>query len=958
MSTEHNFKAAPSAISRRLGITQKQLVKLLTSLQVKPEENGALYSVEDIAFALHKLPSEKLVEFREMQKPTGAVREGLYSGKFELLKAFAPASTVITPDASTLPTPSNTKVEFSTSLKNPIDAQHISNQLGISVRRAKEFTSLIGLPQYSVPAKKQKVWEKRDLEAKLAHLSHKESISLTLWRKQYTGGAHLHDQQIAKILKTDVSLIPSIKHHYNLDKTYPVTAGMVQALLVDGNYLNVIEALKKRESKPTTHQRSKNSYKTGKSSYISQSELANKKGLTAHEIKLLVENGSIPRESNGRINREVAEKMSKTVLRKKLNSEKQVNLGQASDLLNVSTTVVKRLLKKFNVNPNSGYASAYGSWVNTYKFADIAKLKDTEDYRRSVSLANQRNNEQEQSTAKLQEIIKAEKLAIEANIHVNIRERDSKPTATTLYVGPTNSGKTYTSLEALFSEYQNDETGEGIFVYAGPLRMLAYEVYEKMVDRFGPDDVGFLTGEEQINPDGRLLACTVEMAPEEGTSLVLDEAHWIVDEDRGQHWTNLLIGGHYQNIHVLTAAEAVDVVSALVSDSEDVTTLTFTRKTPLKFKGKLDLKDVPNRTAVVCFSRKSVYAVAHELEQAGKKVGVLYGKLPLTARKAQIERYVNGDFDIMVTTDVIGHGINLPIDNVVFAQTEKFDGKERRELHTWEVAQIAGRAGRYGLSAEGSVYVLDGRDWFTTNKELVQIGTKCGAGELRTDLIVTEAVVTPRFKDLGVTKQTQLLYALETWEVEATARLKERPIAPSPLNDIKQLLRSVADGQNSPIYPWVAKKNAWRISTEELWQLISGPFDPEGATLQTVSEWLGSRERQHSRLLSQHLVTVMAPLDREVVDPFNKNGDEVSPLEQSIHSVGELKMAHIMFTNLGTLLYSELLEAEERLNEAIISTLHQLISIGLYGSCSKCSEPCSPWFRFCEDCFYERQLAS
>jgi len=540
---------------------------------------------------------------------------------------------------------------------------------------------------------------------------------------------------------------------------------------------------------------------------------------------------------------------------------------------------------------------------------------------------------------------------IQHEVNVNIRLRSEAPEKATLYVGPTNSGKTYNALQSLFSEYEKKPAGK--YVYAGPLRMLAYEVYEKMVDRYGADNVGFITGEEQINPEAPLVACTVEMVPEEGDSIVLDEAHWIVDAERGQHWTNILIGGRYRNFHVLTAMEALNVVAALIEDAQNLDLKEYSRKTPLKFKGKLTVYNVPDRSAVVCFSRKTVYAVARMLEEAGKKVGVLYGSLPLKARNAQIEKYLKGDYDIMVTTDVIGHGINLPIDNVVFAQSEKYDGHKNRDLHTWEIAQISGRAGRFGLSAEGSVYVLSGKDWFTEDVDLIKEGTNAGAGLVPTDLDVKKAIITPRFSDLNVTEPTDILPALMSWELEAAVRLSERPIMPSTLNDMKHLLYSVSDHLNAPLYP--EEQGEWRITTEELWTLISGPFNPQGNSIKVISTWLTEKNRTKSRTLEEYFRTVISPLYHPVVDEKNTMGDEVAPLEQSVHCIGELKMANVMFETTGTLLYSEMMEYEERLSDAIINTLHHVITKGRYGNCVSCHNSCSPWFKFCEDCYWNKR---
>lgn len=534
---------------------------------------------------------------------------------------------------------------------------------------------------------------------------------------------------------------------------------------------------------------------------------------------------------------------------------------------------------------------------------------------------------------------------------VNVKTRVKPPTKTVFYVGPTNSGKTYSALQSLYDAYQQNPSG--LYVYAGPLRMLAYEVYEKMVDRFGVENVGFITGEDQVNPKAPLLACTVEMAPKAGDMLVLDETHWVVDPDRGHNWTELLHGGEYDRFAVVTAEEALEGVAKLLEDSVETDLVTATRKTPLHFKGYTDLYSIPDRTAVVCFSRKTVYAVAHLLEEAGKKVGVLYGALPLKARESQIQKYLEGEYQVMVTTDVIGHGINLPIDNVVFVQSEKFDGSHKRDLMTWEIAQIAGRAGRYKISEEGTVSVLTGREWFTQDDRLLFEGVKAGAGVSPTDLKVDGAYTRPHLKDLNITNPNQILTALTVWQEQVSNVYPDKRILPSPLKDMKRLLYAVSDHMNAPLYPDEA--GTWGLSLQDVWNVISGPFDPSSNTIPVLLDWLRTPNRHASHVLETYFLTQTLVLDQPVLDEKNLHGDQLAPLEKAAQVVGELKIINLIFGSTGSLWYSELTEFEERLSEAIKNTLHQMISKGVYGECTECHSSCSPWFRYCEECYWAQR---
>ena len=135
----------------------------------------------------------------------------------------------------------------------------------------------------------------------------------------------------------------------------------------------------------------------------------------------------------------------------------------------------------------------------------------------------------------------------------------------------------------------------------------------------------------------------------------------------------------------------------------------FERMLPLEFVGERSFRSLTPGTVVVAFSRKAVLALAGEINRLHPgRVSVLYGAMPLASRREEIDRFLGGRSDVTVATDVLGHGVNLPCETLLFAETTKFDGKERRNLLPWELAQIAGRAGRFGLVERGHVGVLTG----------------------------------------------------------------------------------------------------------------------------------------------------------------------------------------------------------------------------------------------------------
>src|SRR3954452_19206776 len=161
--------------------------------------------------------------------------------------------------------------------------------------------------------------------------------------------------------------------------------------------------------------------------------------------------------------------------------------------------------------------------------------------------------------------------------------RATRPEEVVFHLGPTNSGKTYDSLQALAA------TGSG--VYAAPLRQLAHEAYAKLSAQLPPGTVGLSTGEEEIDPLAPIVCCTVEKAPMRGALLVLDESHWVADPDRGHHWARLLLTGEYREMHLISAAEAYLLLKPLVADAKHVTVINHKRLS------RLDVLRAPVRPA-------------------------------------------------------------------------------------------------------------------------------------------------------------------------------------------------------------------------------------------------------------------------------------------------------------------------------------------------------------------------
>lgn len=318
-----------------------------------------------------------------------------------------------------------------------------------------------------------------------------------------------------------------------------------------------------------------------------------------------------------------------------------------------------------------------------------------------------------------------------------------------LHIGPTNCGKTYQALERM----KEAENG----VYLGPLRLLALEVYEKMKDAGIPCTM--LTGEERIyEENSRIISSTVEMLDldQRYDVAVIDEAQMIADSDRGHSWTRAILGVQAAEVHVCLSPSAEEVVThliALCGDSFEVHR--YERKTrllcedvPFSFPD-----DVQEGDALIVFTKRMVLDIAGRLERSGIQVSVIYGSLPPEIRRRQIQIFAEGKTRIVVSTDAIGMGLNLPVRRIVFVQTTKFDGKQTRPLKTSEIRQIAGRAGRYGIYHKGYVGA-------TQNLELIRAGL--------------EAVIPPLeyavagFSDLVLQVEFDLLEVLTQWNALPT----------------------------------------------------------------------------------------------------------------------------------------------------------------------------------------------
>ncbi|WP_106640563.1 helicase-related protein [Allosphingosinicella vermicomposti] len=255
-------------------------------------------------------------------------------------------------------------------------------------------------------------------------------------------------------------------------------------------------------------------------------------------------------------------------------------------------------------------------------------------------------------------------------------------------LGPTNTGKTYLAIERMCAH------SSGMIGF--PLRLLAREVYDRVVKLKGENQVALITGEEKILPkDARWFLCTAESMPMERdfAFVALDEAQLGSDPERGHVFTDRLLHARGREETMILGSESLKpMVKSLIPKAEIISRPRFST---LSFAGPCKLSRLPPRSAIVAFSGEQVYAVAEMLRRMRGGAAVVMGALSPRTRNAQVAMYQAGEVDYLVATDAIGMGLNMDVAHVAFAGLSKYDGKRRRRLTVAEMAQIAGRAGRH-----------------------------------------------------------------------------------------------------------------------------------------------------------------------------------------------------------------------------------------------------------------------
>ena len=513
--------------------------------------------------------------------------------------------------------------------------------------------------------------------------------------------------------------------------------------------------------------------------------------------------------------------------------------------------------------------------------------------------------------------------AAEKRITVSLPTRRMPHERVVAHLGPTNSGKTYAALRELADKRAG--------VYAGPLRMLAQEAHRRLGEWIGAENVGLVTGEERINEHAPVICSTVEMAPHAGELLVLDEVQWADDPERGSAWTRLLLAGEYREILLLGAVDALPLVQRAFPEHE---LKLFERKLPLEFVGERTLRSLTPGPGVVAFSRRAVLALAGEVNRLHSgRVAVLYGAMPLASRREEIDRFLSGAAQVCVATDVLGHGVNLPCETLLFAETNKFDGEERRDLLPWELAQIAGRAGRFGLVERGHVGVLAGLGWGVADPEIVESALEPHVplpGGHMGYRAVDEARIRPQLSDLGVDDPVHLDAALVAWHRVALREWAfESWLAVESLQPLRLRLQAVQRR--------VAERGR-RLSLADMWKLVNAPVDDDGLELLATLALAITGDR------------VARPQLAFLLDTARLRGASLEDAERAGREASILRWFALQYTDVGGVTIERAAALEQAAAERVVARLRVEVESPTIGRCRSCGRSCAPWFPLCDRC--------
>ena len=400
-------------------------------------------------------------------------------------------------------------------------------------------------------------------------------------------------------------------------------------------------------------------------------------------------------------------------------------------------------------------------------------------------------------------------------------------------LGPTNTGKTFLAIETMLS------FDSGMIGF--PLRLLAREVYDKIIKKIDSQKVALITGEEKIiPPDAKYFLCTVESMPIDKNLdfVAIDEIQMCADHERGHIFTDRLLNLRGEKLTMFMGSNTVKNIIAKLD--EDTQFINRERLSKLSYTGHKKISRIDRKSVIIAFSTEEVYAIAELIRRQKGGAAIVMGSLSPKTRNSQVELYQSGDVDFLVATDAIGMGINMDLDSVYFSNLKKFDGKKLRRLNISEIGQIAGRAGRYlndgnfGITGECGEFTAEDIDLIENHK----------FGELNT--------LFWRNSNLNFNNAASLIKSLN-----------ERPS--------KNWLRKINECEDEKILKYFLKDlNAHKISNNEkdlslLWECCQIPDFVKktyGNHLEVISKVFGFLNSKEGKVKNSYMQQQLSNLDK------------------------------------------------------------------------------------------------
>jgi ATP-dependent RNA helicase SUPV3L1/SUV3 len=503
-------------------------------------------------------------------------------------------------------------------------------------------------------------------------------------------------------------------------------------------------------------------------------------------------------------------------------------------------------------------------------------------------------------------------------LHSNARRLNRK---VIYHLGPTNSGKTYYAVEALC----NSKKG----CYLAPLRLLAAELFDTMNAK--GVKTSLITGEEVIEyDDSTHFSSTIEMAKmkDHFDCVVIDEIQMISDKQRGWAWTRALINMSADEIHLCGDPSALDLITQickLTGDSLEIKE--YQRMTDLKVLKKTQkLGDLEKGDALIVFSRRNALKYKRDLEHLGFKVSIVYGRLGPDVRREQARKFDQGETDVIVSTDAISMGMNLPIKRIVFSTLSKFINNKEHVISSSEIKQIAGRAGRFKRFPVGYVTALDRVDEGIpiieeALKDTIEQKAYSMVGpDIEIFKLVNSALNSSSLPDLSLSEFLRLFNTMSFQKPFNCVELKE-------MIEVTEMVENADDKYNS-------------LTDQEVFGFSCAPVD------------LGLVE--HVQYFSWILNKYVA--SKSIVnEPINHETESIDYLETAIKCVELFQWLSRHFNNKNFLFDNyELTDNKVK----AINKLNTLLSQKLKKTCSSCGVNLSTNHKFniCEECFHSRRF--